>query len=77
MLVPVPQLRALVVRGGWTGHQPIESTDLIIPFLEAGGFVVQIEDSPEIYADGSVMAHTDLIVQCVTTSEISPEACPA
>ena len=24
---------ALVVRGGWDGHQPIEATELFIPYL--------------------------------------------
>jgi type 1 glutamine amidotransferase len=28
---------ALVVRGGWEGHEPIEATDLFIPHLEEHG----------------------------------------
>ena len=32
---------ALVVRGGWDGHQPGEATDLFIPFLEENGFTVR------------------------------------
>ncbi|GGD34742.1 hypothetical protein GCM10010915_13920 [Microbacterium faecale] len=65
---------ALVVRGGWDGHFPVEATDLFIPFLEANGFAVRVESSNEIYADSDVMARTDLILQCVTMSEISREA---
>ena len=42
---------ALVVRGGWDGHQPIEATDMFLPFLEENGFGVRIEESPAIYAD--------------------------
>ena len=41
-----PTRVALVVRGGWDGHQPVEATDLFIPFLEENGFDVRIEDSP-------------------------------
>lgn len=66
--------QALVVRGGWDGHHPIEATDLFVPFLEASGFTVRIEGSNEIYADDAVMVDTDLVVQCVTMSEISSEA---
>jgi type 1 glutamine amidotransferase len=65
---------ALVVRGGWEGHHPVEATDLFIPFLEGSGFDVRVEDSNEIYADEAVMAATDLILQSVTMSEISREA---
>src|SRR5699024_9037490 len=65
---------ALVVRGGWDGHFPVEATDLFIPFLEENGFAVRVESSNEIYTDSDVMARTDLILQCVTMSEISREA---
>ena len=65
---------ALVVRGGWEGHHPVEATDLFVPFLEQSGFDVRIEDSNEIYTDEAVMAATDLILQSVTMSEISAEA---
>jgi hypothetical protein len=66
--------RALIVRGGWPGHQPAETTDLFVPFLEENGFDVRIEELSEIYADAAVMAETDLIVQCVSMSEISAPA---
>jgi type 1 glutamine amidotransferase len=64
---------ALVVRGGWEGHHPIESTTLFIPFLEEQGYEIRVEESPTVYADGQVMADTDLIVQCVTMSEITQD----
>ncbi|WP_221583622.1 ThuA domain-containing protein [Microbacterium sp. G2-8] len=66
--------RALVVRGGWEGHHPVEATELFLPFLAESGFEVRVEESNEIYADPDVMARTDLIVQCVTMSDISREA---
>ena len=62
--------RALVVRGGWDGHQPIESTDLFLPFLQEQGYETRIESSPAIYADSDVMAGIDVIVQSVTMSKI-------
>jgi uncharacterized protein len=65
--------RALVVRGGWEGHRPVESTELFLPFLAAQGFEVRIEESPAVYADAAELAATDVIVQCVTMSEITPE----
>jgi len=65
---------ALVVRGGWDGHHPVEATELFIPFLREHGYAVRVEESPQVYADAAVMRSTDLIVQSMTMSEIPPEA---
>lgn len=65
---------ALVVRGGWEGHRPVEATALFLPFLADNGFDVRVSDSTAIYADPTVMTATDLIVQCVTMSSIDREA---
>jgi type 1 glutamine amidotransferase len=64
---------ALVVRGGWDGHQPIETTNLFIPFLESNGFTVRIEDSPAPYADDDYMAGVDLIMQTNTMNVIEKD----
>lgn len=56
----------LIVRGGWPGHDPVASTEKFIPTLESHGFSIDIEDTPEIYADATAMARYDLIVQSVT-----------
>lgn len=62
--------QALVVRGGWDGHQPVEATDRFIPFLEGHGFEVTVHEHPAVYADAAVMAGIDLIVQCNTMNTI-------
>ncbi|WP_309068985.1 ThuA domain-containing protein [Microbacterium sp.] len=67
------QRHALVVRGGWEGHHPVEATELFLPFLRAQGFEVRIEESPAVYADAEAMAATDLIVQSTTMSTIGPD----
>jgi type 1 glutamine amidotransferase len=64
---------ALVVRGGWDGHQPVEATELFLPFLKANGYEVRVEESPKIYADTEYMAGVDLIVQCMTMSTIEKD----
>ena len=64
---------ALVVRGGWDGHQPVETTDLFIPFLEANGFTVRVEGSPAPYADADYMSTVDLIVQTNTMTTIEKD----
>ena len=62
--------QALIVRGGWDGHQPVETTNFFIPFLEANGYKVRIEESPTIYSDADFMATVDLIQQTMTMSTI-------
>lgn len=64
---------ALIVRGGWDGHQPVEATDLFLPFLAEQGYAVRIEDSSAIYADTEYLSTVDLIVQCNTMTTITPE----
>ncbi|GAA5193885.1 ThuA domain-containing protein [Rugosimonospora acidiphila] len=64
---------ALVVRGGWEGHAPVEATDLFIPYLERQGYAVRVEDSPRVYADADFMAGVDLVMQCYTMGTIEPD----
>src|SRR5262245_13442402 len=64
---------ALVVRGGWEGHQPVEATELFIPFLKDNDFSVRVEDSPAVYAEASYLSTVDLIVQSVTMSTIEKD----
>lgn len=66
--------RALIVRGGWDGHQPVETTDSVLPFLREHGYEVRVEESPDVYADAETMTATDLVVQVVTMSTIEPDA---
>ncbi len=61
---------ALIVRGGWDGHHPVETTDLFLTFLEENEFDVRVEDSPAVYEDLNYMATVDLIIQAVTMSTI-------
>jgi uncharacterized protein len=67
------QIRALVVRGGWAGHEPIETTDRMIPLLKEAGFEVEVSESLAAYAEAALMKDVDLIVQCWTMGQITPE----
>lgn len=69
----VSERQALMVRGGWEGHQPVEATDYFVPHLQAHGFSVRVEDSPKVYAEADYMAGVDLVVQCMTMSTIEKD----
>ena len=64
---------ALVVRGGWDGHMPVETTGVFIPFLEEHGFEVRIENGTAVYRDAAYLDTVDLIVQINTMSTIEPD----
>lgn len=69
-----PVRSALVVRGGWEGHSPVEATERFLPYLRDQGFQVRVEDSPEVYTDAERMATTDLVLQCYTMGTASDTA---
>lgn len=64
---------ALVVRGGWDGHQPAATTESFLGFLKESGFETVVSDSLDSYADDDLMHRADLIVQCWTMGVISSE----
>ena len=65
--------KALVVRGGWTGHEPVQTTDLFIPFLREKGFEVIVSETLQSYTEEALMQSLTLIVPCWTMGEISRE----
>ncbi len=66
--------KALVVRGGWDGHEPVQTTDIFIPFLKENGFDVTVVDgSMDIYTDEAFMSSLSLIVPAWTMGQISGE----
>lgn len=65
--------RALVVRGGWDGHEPVQTTDSVIPFLQEHGYHVRVEEATAVYADEATMRAIDLIVQVNTMNTIADD----
>ncbi|MCQ4206427.1 ThuA domain-containing protein [Streptomyces longispororuber] len=63
--------RALVVRGGWEGHAPVAATDRFATALKEDGYEVTVSDTLDSYLDASLLAATDLVVQCWTMGDIT------
>jgi type 1 glutamine amidotransferase len=66
---------ALVVRGGWEGHSPVQATEMFLPGLVDAGFDVEIAEDLDVYTDAGKLAATDLIVQCWSMGRLTPEQC--
>lgn len=64
---------ALIVWGGWAGHQPQQCADLFAPILHDAGYEVEISDTLDSYLDTAKLAALDLIVPIWTQGTITPE----
>ena len=67
--------RALVVRGGWPGHAPEETTQAMLPVLAGAGFTVEIAEDLDVYTAPDRLRGLSLIVQCWTMGRMSAAQC--
>lgn len=65
--------KALMVWGGWPGHEPKQCVDIFAPFLEEKGYGVEISDTLDVYLDEAKMRALDLIVTVWTQGAITRE----
>jgi uncharacterized protein len=63
---------ALIVWGGWSGHEPEKGAHIVGEMLESDGFKVYIENTTEAFADPAI-ADMSLIVPIYTMSKIEKE----
>lgn len=54
--------KALLVWGGWSGHEPERGAKLFAAFLEEQGYQTRLADTLDIYLDEAIMSQMDLIV---------------
>lgn len=65
--------KALIVWGGWSGHEPKQCADLFAPILQAKGFDVEISDTLDVYLDKEKLAALSLIIPVWTMGTITRE----
>ena len=65
--------KALIVWGGWDGHQPRESAAVLEGALKAEGFVVEMSDTLDAFKDAKRLAALSLIVPHWTMGKITAE----
>lgn len=66
-------MKALVVWGGWEGHEPKQCAERFVPWLSEQGFEVTVSPTLDSFLDESLMGALDLIVPVWTMGTISPE----
>lgn len=65
--------KALIVWGGWDGHQPREVAAIFKQVLEQERFEVEVSDSLQAFADAEHLQSLDLIVPIWTMGRIEQE----
>ena len=65
--------KAMIVWGGWAGHEPEQGASIVAGMLRNEGFDVRIETSTQAFAD-PVIHGLSLIVPIVTMSKIEKPA---
>jgi uncharacterized protein len=65
--------KALIVWGGWQGHQPEQVADIFRHVLEGEGFSVDVSDTLEAFADADYLKSLDLIVPHWTMGQIEKQ----
>jgi len=73
MLFPISMNKALLVWGGWEGHEPKQTVARFEPFLREAGFDVRVEDSMDVYTDADYMNSLSLVVPIWTMGSITGE----
>jgi len=75
MQVVQSQKKALIVQGGWDGHEPVQVSERFKTILESEGFCVKVSDTLDALNDADTLKALDLIVPVWTMSEISDVQC--
>jgi hypothetical protein len=65
--------KALIVWGGWDGHEPQQVAEIFHKQLTDHGFDTEVSDTLDAYLDGEKLKSLDLIVPVWTMGQISRE----
>jgi len=63
--------KALMVWGGWDGHEPQKGVAIFKPILESAGFTVEVSDNLDAYLDHEKLSALNLIVPIWTMGVIT------
>ncbi len=70
---PLKGKQIVFVYGGWDGHAPVPTHDLLAAWLRSQGAKVIDSESLDIYTNKEVMSKADLIIQTWTMGSITGE----
>lgn len=62
---------ALIVWGGWDGHQPQKTSEIVSGWLAAEGYAVEVSDTLDVLLDAEKMQSLDLIIPNMSSTTIT------
>ena len=65
--------KALIIQGGWTGHEPVQVSTRFAEFLRGEDFEVEVSDTLESLENLDKLLELDLIVPVWTMAKITKE----
>ena len=65
--------KALIVYGGWDGHEPDKVADFFATLLRGDGFDVELSETLDAFKNAEMLTGLNLIVPIFTMSKITPE----
>lgn len=69
----VSSKKALIVTGGWDGHEPVQCGRIAADMLKHEGFEVEISETLDVFKDAGRMAALDLVIPVWTMGQIEKE----
>lgn len=65
--------KALIVQGGWDGHEPVQVSEIFAKVLHAEGFSVEVTDTLDSFLDVDKLRSLHIIVPVWTMGKITRE----
>lgn len=65
--------KALIVQGGWDGHEPVQVAEIFAGLLKGEGFEVEVSDTLDRFKNEEDLKNLSLIVPIWTMGEITEE----
>ncbi len=66
-------MKALIVQGGWDGHEPLQVSQVFEKLLLENGFEVEVSNTLDVFLDGEKLKGLDLIVPVWTMGTITDQ----
>ena len=64
---------ALIVWGGWDGHEPEQTSEIVRELLTNNGYNVRVETDQDVWLDAERLAATDLLIPNISHGSVTNE----
>lgn len=69
--------KALMIAGGWDGHEPVQCARLVEGWLKERGFSVRLEETLEVLTEADALRDVAVVIPAWTMGKITSDQCKA